>query len=66
MAIMSKLPQARISKVLSYFESRNIVFDAVYLRSVFGQNDELFTSYKQIFEDFNIQKEDVKWQVLLV
>lgn len=64
--VMSKLPQARISKVLSFFESKSVVFDAVYLRPIFIQNDELFTSYKKIFDDFNIQKEDVKWQVLLV
>jgi len=55
----------KINSILSYFKSNKIVFDGVYVKPREHLNSILM-SYTQIFNDFEISLEDVKWQVLIL
>lgn len=65
-ALVTSIPQKIFDKILKYFHSFKIKFDAVYFRKEIDRTNHLFSEYNHIYEDFEIEKEDVKWNVLIL
>ena len=63
--VSSKIEQ-RIREVLNYFKSEGVYFDGVYTRQENEIKNDIYFSYSQIFEDFKICPENVKWEVLIL
>ena len=66
LAIVTEIDSNRFMKILDYFKIYNIIFDGVYIREKTEESGELFSEYSHIFNDFEIEPEDVKWNVLLL
>ena len=66
LAIVTGIDDTKFSKIMKFFKSHKIVFDAVYFRKILENTEDLFSEYSHIFTDFEIEPEDVKWNVLLL
>jgi len=64
--LVSEQTEQRTLEILHIFENKGVIFDAVYVKQHLKRRNNLYMSYSQIFEDFEISFEDVKWQALIV